>query len=309
MLIDKILNRQSGIVTYGIVPPKTGTDAAKVDEIAARQIRRLEGLDIDGIILYDLQDESQRNSQARPFPFMETIDPFRYGREKLSGLDVPRIIYRAVGKYSPAELSDFLAASAGGDELTVFVGAASKSQQVTMSVNEAYDLRRATRGEVVLGGVVIPERHSTGNDEHARVFQKMSQGCSFFVSQGVYDVDASKNFLSDYYYYGIRHEVALVPIIFTLTPCGSLKTLQFMKWLGISVPRWLENELVHSNDILEQSIDYSERCWAELSEFAANKGIPIGFNVESVAVRKVEVEASIELVSRVTAGHHLRRGA
>ena len=127
----------------------------------------------------------------------------------------------------------------------------------------------------------------------------MQQGCSFFVSQGVYDVNASKNLLSDYYYYGQEHNIPLVPILFTLTPCGSKKTLQFMKWLGISIPRWLENELVNSQNILEQSVDVSEQNWLELKAFADEKNIPIGCNIESVAVRKEEVEASIELLHRI----------
>ena len=73
-----------------------------------------------------------------------------------------------------------------------------------------------------------------------------------------------------------------------------------MKWLGISIPRWLENDLLHSDDILQRSVDYSEQSWYELKSFADEKGIPIGCNIESVAVRKAEVEASIELLSRVS---------
>ena len=72
-----------------------------------------------------------------------------------------------------------------------------------------------------------------------------------------------------------------------------------MKWLGISIPRWLENELIHSQDILSQSVDFSEQSFRELQTFAAEKNIPIGCNIESVAIRKVEVEASIELLRRV----------
>jgi 5,10-methylenetetrahydrofolate reductase len=153
---------------------------------------------------------------------------------------------------------------------------------------------------LLLGGVAIPERHQSKGDEHLRVFNKMAQGCSFFVSQGVYDVNASKNFLSEYYYHGLENEIPLAPILFTLTPCGSAKTLQFMKWLGISFPKWLENELLHSKDILQQSVDYSEQSWLELKAFADEKNIPIGCNIESVAIRKVEVDASIELLERVS---------
>ena len=72
-----------------------------------------------------------------------------------------------------------------------------------------------------------------------------------------------------------------------------------MKWLGISIPRWLENELKHSKDILQKSVDFSEQSWCELKSFADEKGIPIGCNIESVAIRKVEVEASIDLLNKV----------
>jgi hypothetical protein len=92
----------------------------------------------------------------------------------------------------------------------------------------------------------------------------------------------------------------MVPVLFTLTPCGSVKTLEFMKWLGISIPKWLENELIHSGDILQKSVDFSEQSYRELKAFAEEKDIPIGCNIESVAIRKVEVDASIELVKRIT---------
>ena len=299
MLIEKIKNKQTGIVLYGMVPPKKGNDAEKIAAIAGRQVERLKDLPIDGLVLYDLQDEKARIAQERPFPFIETLDPFEYSRDYLAEITVPKIIYRAVGKYSKPELADFLGESQPQNNLTVFVGAASREQKVSMTVNEAYALRAGLANPPALGGVTIPERHQSKGNEHKRVFEKIARGCSFFISQGVYDVNASKNFLSDYYYSGQELGVELVPIIFTLTPCGSVKTLQFMKWLGISIPRWLENELVHSNDILQRSVTVSEQNWLELKAFADEKNIPIGCNVESVATRKVEVEASIELLRRV----------
>lgn len=299
MLIDKIKNRESGIVVYGITPPKKSTEAESLAEIAKTQISRIQSLDIDGLILYDIQDEKSRTDEARPFPFMETLDGYAYSEEYLAELNVPKIIYRAVGKYTQAELSSFINEASASNYLTVFVGAASKEQQVTMTLSDAYKYKSKMNSELLVGGVTIPERHQLKGDEHLRVFNKIAQGCSFFVSQGVYDVNASKSFLSDYYYYGKENNIPLAPILFTLTPCGSIKTLEFMKWLGISIPRWMENELLHSQDILQQSLKYSEQAWRELKTFADEKEIPIGCNIESVAIRKVEVEASIELLHRI----------
>jgi len=299
MLIDKINNRESGIIVYGITPPKAGTEADKIADIAQKQIERLAHQDIDGLILYDIQDEESRTSVERPFPFMETLDSFDYSQSHLAQLNVPKIVYRSVGKYSEPELSAYLSHASKTNGATVFVGAASKDQGVTLSLKQAYELKQTHCPQLPIGGVTIPERHQSKGDEHIRVFEKMAMGCNFFVSQGVYDLNASKNFLSDYYYYGQEHNIPLVPILFTLTPCGSRKTLEFMKWLGISVPKWLENELIHSHDILEKSIDFCEQSWKELKAFADEKNIPIGCNIESVATRKVEIEASIELLKRI----------
>lgn len=300
MLIEKIKNRESGIVLYGITPPKKGTSTEKIEDISARQIQRLQGLNVDGLILYDIQDEKSRTSEERPFPYMETLDAYAYSEKHLSSLSIPKVIYRSVGKYSESEICDFMAAASPEEVLTVFVGSPSKHQGVTVTMKEAYQLRNEANSNLLLGGVTISERHQSKGDEHIRVFNKIAQGCSFFVSQGVYDVNASKDFLSEYYYYGLEHNIPLVPILFTLTPCGSLKTLQFMKWLGISVPKWLENDLVHSKDILQQSVDFCEQSWRELKQFADEKGIPVGCNIESVAIRKVEVDASIELLRRIS---------
>jgi hypothetical protein len=300
MLFDKIKYRESGILLYGIVPPKKETVPENLAAISSKILERLPINFIDGLVVYDIQDEALRTNENRPFPFIESLDAYSFCKNHMKDLLLPKIIYRAIGKYSSEEFSAFLAAAEADKFLTVFVGAASRHQEVSLSIHDAYRLKQGINPTLPLGGVVIPERHLKNHDEHLRVFKKMEQGCSFFVSQGVYDITAAKNFLSDYYYHGRNHGIPLVPIIFTLTPCGSHKTLQFMKWLGISFPRWLENELVHSEDILELSMQVCLRIWAELSDFARAKKIPIGCNVESVAIRKIEVEASFELLRQVS---------
>lgn len=300
-LAEKILSRADGIRLYGIVPPKVDSPPEALAETARLQTERIAGLPVDGVVVYDIQDEASRTKVERPFPFLKTCDGETWSTEHLAALPLPKIVYRAVGKYEPTALEGFLDRSADRGNLAVFVGAASRDQPVTLTMEQAYALAAARPRRVPLGGVAIPERHAAKGDEHLRVFEKIRQGCSFFVSQGVYDVEAARNFLSDYHYHGREHGLPLAPVIFTLTPCGSAKTLAFMKWLGIAIPRWLENDLVHAHDILEQSIDLSAHNWGELHAFAAAKGIPVGCNVESVAVRKAEVEASLELLRRVAA--------
>ena len=115
----------------------------------------------------------------------------------------------------------------------------------------------------------------------------------------VYDIDATKSLLSDYYYTCAQKGVAPRPVIFTLSVCGSLKTLSFLHWLGVNVPRWLENALRYSDDPLTESYQQCMATARELAAFCRRLGVPFGFNVESVSIRKVEIEASVELARQV----------
>lgn len=299
MLKRKILQRESGIITYGITPPKKSNSHEKILEISEKQIERLNGLNIDGLVIYDIQDESERTSENRPFPFLPTIDSNVYGMNYLKDLDVPKIIYKSVGKYNESELVEFIDADSYDDKFSVLVGASSSNQVNSMRLDDAYSLCKRYGSKIIWGGVTIPERHITKCNEHLRVIKKIENGCKFFISQAVYNVEASKNFLSDYYYYCQKNSREMVPILFTLTPCGSSKTLEFMKWLGINIPRWIENDLQNSEDILNRSVEVLKKQFMELLDFSKDKKIPIGCNVESVSVRKVEIDASIQLVKDV----------
>jgi hypothetical protein len=61
----------------------------------------------------------------------------------------------------------------------------------------------------------------------------------------------------------------------------------------------LENELRHSTDTLERSVDLCESIFADVQGYAREKHLPIGINVESVSIRKSEVDASVELFRRL----------
>lgn len=299
MLIDRIVNKESGFLFYGLTPPKINTEEEKIEIIANKQIERLKGVDIDGLVLYDIQDESSRTNSPRPFPFMPTLAPDYYSDKYLKELDIPKIIYKSVGKYTKEDFKRWIENETDNIDCSVFVGTPSINQKLSLSLNDAYDIKKELNPTFGLGGVTIPERHVKKEDEHLRLFDKIDKGCSFFISQCVYSINNTKDFLSDYYYTSIDENRELVPIIFTLTPCGSLKTLQFMKWLGIDIPKWLNNDLKHSKDILSKSTDICKTIAAELLDYSVNKNIPIGFNIESVAIRKEEIEASIELLKDI----------
>lgn len=299
MLTNKIRNKEKGILLYGITPPKIKHSEEEIQEIAKKHVERISKLNVDGLVLYDIQDESERTDEKRPFPFIKTINPCEYSRNYLQELKTPRVVYRAVGNYNDETFSQWLESTKTNQVHSVFVGAASHEQKNPLTLPNAYALKREVNDNLCLGGIAIPERHTKKGDEHIRVFNKKNNSCEYFITQCVYDVHAAKTFLTDYYKYAKENNYEMVPIIFTLTPCGSAKTLDFMKWLGINVPNYLEEDLKESGDILHDSVKLSRDIFEELYKFGLKKGIPIGCNVESVAIRKTEIEASVELLEEV----------
>jgi 5,10-methylenetetrahydrofolate reductase len=150
--------------------------------------------------------------------------------------------------------------------------------------------------------VAIAERHVRKIDEDERLLRKHAAGCRFFISQTVFDASATKSMLSDYALRLARENLAPVPFILSFSPCGSLKTMEFMKWLGIAFPRWLENDLSTAPNILRKSLDLALQIFADVRAFAKDKGIPLGVNVESVSIRAEEIEAAGELFEALSAG-------
>ena len=284
---------------FGITPPKSSTAPADRARIAERTLARLGSLDLDGLILYDIDDESDRIAEDRPFPYLPTSDPAAFYTDHLGGWTKPVVVYRSIGKYAPAELGGWLGGVDPARQLGVFVGASSSAKDVRMSLPEAHRLRRSLRPELAVGGVMITERHTARRDEHQRMLAKQEAGCAFFVSQVIYDVDGTLSVLSDYFYACADRGLAPRPVIFTLAVCGSVKTLAFLEWLGVRVPRWLQNELTYADDPLPVSY---EQCLAGaevLAAFCRRLGLPYGFNVESVSIRRAEIEAAVNLAGEL----------
>jgi hypothetical protein len=299
-ITTRIRSGQGDFVLFAITPPRKSTPAERLAEIARATVERLDHLELDGLVLYDIDDETSRNPVERPFPFSPTVDPSEYRAEHLHAWRTPTVVYRAVGKYQREELRTWLTDQDPHRTLTVLVGAASSGTTPPVSLAEAQALRTELNPELLLGGVAIPERHSRRENEHLRLIAKQEAGCGFFVSQVVYDLNAAKNLVSDYFYECDDRGLAPVPFVFTFSVCGSMKTLEFLRWLGVDVPRWIENDLRHSTNTLAASLEQAQATAVELIDFCRRLGVPIGLNVESVSIRREEIEASVDLAARLT---------
>lgn len=303
-LTARVRSGRGDFALFAVMPPRRSTPAERLPDIAVATIERLDRLDLDGLILYDIDDESSRNPAERPFPFSPTVDPAAYRADYLQGWRTPVIVYRAVSKYQRKDLQQWITEQDPQNTATVMVGAASSSARPEVSLADAQLMRADLNPDLLLGGVAIPERHSRREDEHLRLLAKQAAGCRFFVTQVVYDLNAAKNLVSDCRYECEARGLAPVPIVFTFSVCGSLKTLGFLRWLGVDVPRWIENDLRHAANPLQASLEQATTTAVEVIDYCRRLDVPVGINVESVSIRREEIEASVDLAAEVIA--HLK---
>lgn len=304
----KFADKNRGVYLVGTCPPKDGTSAEQASEIATKLLARLGQIDYDGLIVYDIQDESSRTDVPRPFPFMRTLDPRMYSKLVREISEHPVITYKSVSQRDREDFSNWL--DEGWEQYDVrdmvMVGSPSADGEIKLSLNDAYEVVGDHSRDYQLGGVTIAERHAKKGDEHLRLLDKSAKGCEFFVSQAVYNAQATIDMLTSYAREcRIRGEEPK-RIILTFTPCGSAKTLEFMEWLGISVPEGSRWRILDSTNPLAESIRICRSNLEQILDAVIDLDLPLGLNIESLTNRKDEIDASIRLYKLLKATMDLR---
>lgn len=296
-LQEKIIDPNQGVYLIGTTPPKIGTDPEQLKSIAAKLLGRLHEIEYDGVIIYDIQDESSRTQVPRPFPFKHTVDPCEYSQliRELSHLDV--ITYKSVAQRDSETFSNWLSSTKQqyGLNNLVLVGSPSSQGDIKLPLSEAYDVLKHHQDDFFLGGVTIAERHASKRNEHERLIDKTEQGCQFFVSQAVYDAQATIDLITSYARTCKQQGQTPKRIILTFTPCGGEKTLQFMEWLGISVPEATKWRMLDAENTLSESIRICRENLDQILKSCSHLDISLGLNIESLTNRKEEIDASINL--------------
>ncbi|MCO4785977.1 methylenetetrahydrofolate reductase [Marinomonas atlantica] len=297
-LARKFQDPNRGVYFIGTTPPKSSIeDDDQLNQIGQKLLDRLGQIEVDGLIVYDIQDESSRISKPRPFPYMETHNPLDWSKRLQTLAIKPVITYKSVSSRSADEFNQWLdtAWNDYGIRDIVLVGAPSSDGQIVLPLSKAYETLANSQHDFNLGGVTIAERHAAKGNEHTRLINKTVAGCDFFVSQAVYNPQATVDMLSQYARTCRDNGDEPKRVILTFTPCGSVKTLEFMEWLGISVPDATKHRILDAEFPLDESIKICRSALEQIIEVALPLGIPLGLNIESLTNRKEEIDASINL--------------
>jgi hypothetical protein len=278
------------VLLYGTTPPRLGTAPAAIAAAADKLAARLAGLPLDGVVLYDIQDETGRTDLPRPFPFVGTVDPRDYA--KLFRL--PAIVYKALGRMDEAQWRAWLEASKGHVQFLSIVGRPASNTPYPLPLSRAIHIAAEIR-DFIVGGVVIAERHDEQRSEAARLLAKGIGGCGYFISQTVYHAPPTRRLLADYARDCRGAGTDPRRIILTFAPCGREKTLAFLRWLGVNMPPETERAILGAAHPLAKSIEICCDNLRRILDGAYATEIPLGVNVESVSINRDEIDASVDL--------------
>jgi 5,10-methylenetetrahydrofolate reductase len=296
LLKEALLDPRKALRLYGTTPPRAGSSEQVVRNAAQKLALRVAALPLDGVVVYDIQDESGRTANPRPFAFTGTIDPRAYSKLLREQTGKPAITYKCVGAHDESSWNDWLSGTGCfGVEFLSIVGRPTSGVKHPLPLSRAIRLAAAHPAGYTVGGVVIAERHTAERSESARMLAKGIEGCGYFISQTVYHPGATERLLADYARDCRGAGVEPRRVVLTFSPAGRDKTLAFLRWLGVNLPPETERAILGAPSPLVKSIDI---CRDNLRRILAHdyaRTIPLGMNVESVSINKDEIDASVDL--------------
>lgn len=295
-LFDKIQRAEPGLFLYSLTPPAKGISPDKLYELNRRRTTRISTLDIDGLSIYDVQEEQDRKEEKRTYQYRQTLNPLQYGKTIKEHCNTDQIIYLVAGKYSEDQLRSIF--NSNPKALFVPVGSPSTNSEVRTSLRRSLEI--SSEYTTPTGSVLIGERQDSRGGEVRRMLSKIEWGVDFFISQCVYNGSIYEKLLDDYLIESNKYGHPLKPVILTFSPVGDRNSLKFMKWLGISFSEDFEKNLPDSEGFLDYSCKYLEEIGKRLIHMAAERNIPLGLNFESVIGRRNEVLASLSLAENLS---------
>lgn len=286
-----------GVYFIGTTPPKNDTPLDQIDTIAEKLLERVSDIDFDGLIVYDIQDEGSRTSKPRPFPFKLSHDTRLYSSLLHQKSNRPVITYKSVVQSNADDFNQWAneAWQDYGVRDIVLVGSPSRNNDISLPLADAYKTLVDSKHDFFIGGITIAERHASKKNEHERLIEKHKQGCNFFISQAIYNPQATIDKLTRYAIECKKQGLKPQRLILTFSPCGSEKTLEFIEWLGVNVPEATSLRILHSESPLYESIRICTNSLQQILDAVIPYDLPLGLNIESLTNRKEEIDGSILL--------------
>jgi len=272
---DALLNSSIPMTLFEVVPPP----AAKPELLEAflRDLQQVRNL-VDAINLPEIHDEDRPGE--RTSKFVVRVEPRQLGSRIKRELGIEVVVNRVTVHDPEPErwFRDTLDREGIGNWILVG-GESADVQYPGLPPGEAARLIRSWGLPATLGGITIPSRQN----EPERVRAKHAQGLEFFTSQVIFDSN-------DLVWLIQRLNGLEARVFISFAPVSHRRDLEFLRWLGVDIPRDLDSFLLGSDPVaaapaetcLERSLNLAQRILMDVFDNLPPDPPPLGLNIEHI---------------------------
>jgi 5,10-methylenetetrahydrofolate reductase len=272
---DALLNPSIPATLFEVVPPAAAKPEAL--ELSLRELQQVRNL-VDAINLPEIHDEDRPGE--RTSKFIARVEPRLFGSRIKRELGIEVVInHVTVHDAGPERWFRETLDEWGVANWVLVGGESAEIRYPGPSPTEAAALVKSLGLPVSLGGITIPSRAN----EPERIRSKQSQGMEFFTSQVMFDSN-------DLVWLIQRLNGVEARVFLSFAPVSHRRDLEFLRWLGVDIPRDLDRFLLGSEHgatapaatCLERSINLAQRILMDVFDSLPPDPPPIGLNIEHI---------------------------
>lgn len=299
-LHKKILDKTASVILFELLPPSESVGNGEyLKDYAQSAVELLLGatINIDAINIPEIHDE--KNGSGRPSPYVPKIEPRELALhlKQVSNNKLDIILNRSTVHFPWEEQKKWLEETIVNyhNHTFVLIGAESaKNHYPGPSVIDLASYIKKNRVDCLCGGIVIQHRRKPilEQDEINRLFTKAQHGIEFFTSQIIYEAESVKILLKDYQQFCESKNIKPKRIILSFAPISNPKDIEFLRWLGVSIPEVVCQKLLKSTiGISWRSVKTANTALEEVLDFISRENIqvPLGINIEHITPRNFDI--------------------
>jgi 5,10-methylenetetrahydrofolate reductase len=272
---EALLHPAIPVTLFEVVPPAAAKPEAL--ESSLHEIQQLRGR-VDAINIPEIHDEDRPGERTNKF--IERVEPRILGSRIKRELGIDVVINRVT--VHDAEPERWFRETLGPWDIPNWVLVGGESQEIRYpgpNPGEAARLVKSLGLPATLGGITIPSRVN----EPERIRKKHAQGVAFFTSQVMFDSN-------DLVWLIQRLNGVDARIFISFAPVSNRRDLEFLRWLGVDIPRDLDRFLLGSEQgeaapaatCLDRSINLTQRILMDVFDNLPPDPPPIGLNIEHI---------------------------
>ena len=256
---------------------------------------------IDAINIPEVHDEIGRGE--RPVSNQDRGEPRKFGMLLQDIVGIEAIINRVVVHMPKEKQMEWIQETHSKyeiDNLIIVGGESSKQQYPGPTVNESLkkisEDNRYRKSNILCGGICIPSRKK----ESKNLIRKSELGAEFFTTQVLCDSGNVKKMIKNYQERCNRLNTFPRRILLSFAPVSSQRNINFLKWLGVEIPKDTEKYLNgRPGAMTERSLDVAIEVLNEILAYIIdnNLRVPVGLNVEHIM--SYNFQSSIEMLQEL----------